>query len=1761
MRFLYPAALLAILLTINISVFSQTSIQTFGTGTGTHTSTTGSNSFIPNPTSGTTYARASSGGGQVVLANPGLAGLGSGTEVQGQAPTNASVVKITPIRNYTPAAQSFYTKFDVQFGTSTGASGANTGIWYFFQGDGGFYDDNNGFTSADVFTGLRFTYGTSGAITLANRNGGNWNATGITGTPFAQGTKYTVEIMGNNTNATINYTYNGAANSVAANRQDLWVNGTLVGNDIAKGAIANTSNINDMVFYAESSTSNAAWIFLDDVSVYNNIPSAVSNCSTAPTGQATFGTITPGTNDATINFAAGTGGTGRVVKISNTNSFTDPATGSNPTANAAYGGSGQQVIYKGTGTSVNVTGLTAGTTYYVAIWEYNCTLGSEVYNNAENSTNFTTTACSTAPTAQATFGTITPAITTSAINFTAGTGGTGRVVKISNTNSFTDPTTGSNPTANAVYGGSGEQVIYKGTGTSVSVSGLTGGTTYYLAIWEYNCALGSEIYNNTEGTANFTTNPACVAPVTQATFNTATTAYNQITLNFTGVGGAGRVVKFKDSNNAFTDPANNTTPTATTSYTAGTEQVVYNGTGTSVTVTNLLPGTTYYAAIYEYNCTPGTEKYNTAENTQTNTTNACPAPGTQATFGTATTTGNTATVNFVAASGGTGTGRVVKINTANSFTDPATGSNPTANTVYGGGEQVVFKGNGTSVNLTGLTEGTIYYVAIWEYNCVLGYEAYNTTENTTTIITVPNDPVLTEGCYDNTDYTMNIAAPVTGNFGEILVFARAAGVPTNPTGNASAYTGANLNFGTATTYGTSKLVYKGAPGTITITGLTTGTNYTFKAFSYTGTTGSKYSSGTQLSQTINLPEVSLPVTTPTSGQVEIVWTNPDLTCIDEVMVVANAGSVVFTPTGNGSAYAANSVYAGNNQVVFKGTTNSVLVTGLTNLTNYCFKIYTRKGTTWSAGVEVCAIPSFAQVLEPGDLLLVAVNTQIVGSQTDEVCFFSFKDITPGTSIDFTDNGYERISAGLWGETEGTIRFKRKDAATSIPAGTVICFRGSGNTASAFDINICGTNDDINWDITSLNGTFGQFNLNATGDQIWMIQNGSWSDPTPGSSDHNVTYTGNAIWGWTSTGWETAPNYASTSGSTLYPNTDCFNTNTQSVTNSDKVKYTGPTTSATQGQWITRVNTPANWTGYSTNANYNAGGSNYWGTCVTFAITAGGYAEGLWTGESDINWFNCSNWQNRRVPDSTVNVSIPTSAANNCVIDASAAFSDRFGDTAKCNNLDITSTNDIVRAQNTSDVLYVTGNVTIGPGATLDMSSGATTGGKLILKGVWDNNNTAADGFDEAGSTVVFAGGNAQTVDDDFNNENFYNVEVKKNANNVTLQNPVDIKNNLTLGNGNIITTSANLLTLEENATITSTANNGGETDMGKETSFVAGPMGWRANSNAGAERKFPIGKGTEYGPIGISPRNITSKTFTAEYFTTAPSNINNVNTSELDHISSVEYWNVTCNLNTGDDDDNAQITLYWRPISVASSVAADRQQLRVAHYTDKGTGDKWEREGNADANGAPGYGSDTWGSVTSDWVTSFSPFTFGTLTPNNALPVELLYFTAVKEGSTSLLQWSTALEINSDYFSIERSTDGGNTFIEIEQVSAAGNSTQPLTYFTHDQAPASGLNYYRLRIVDLDASYEYSNIVALNFETAIFISVYPNPANGTVTIESNSLPVSTVSLYDVTGKLVIELHDITTTKSQIDISTLPEGIYYLQVNSESQKQTFKLVTY
>ena len=168
------------------------------------------------------------------------------------------------------------------------------------------------------------------------------------------------------------------------------------------------------------------------------------------------------------------------------------------------------------------------------------------------------------------------------------------------------------------------------------------------------------------------------------------------------------------------------------------------------------------------------------------------------------------------------------------------------------------------------------------------------------------------------------------------------------------------------------------------------------------------------------------------------------------------------------------------------------------------------------------------------------------------------------------------------------------------------------------------------------------------------------------------------------------------------------------------------------------------------------------------------------------------------------------------------------------------------------------------------------------------------------------------------------------------------------------------------------------------------------------------------------------------------------------------------------------------------------------------------------------------------------------------LPVELIDFRGqiTKAGQHRLI-WETASERNSDYFELQRATDG-QSFVSIATKPAAGFSTQALSYRHLDALPAKGINYYRLRQVDRDGSVEFSPIISLeNLNANRQVSIYPNPAKDLLQIEMTELNESSrIRMFNSLGQLVVEQAlGAKTTATTLDLSTLANGIYFLELNS------------
>ena len=172
---------------------------------------------------------------------------------------------------------------------------------------------------------------------------------------------------------------------------------------------------------------------------------------------------------------------------------------------------------------------------------------------------------------------------------------------------------------------------------------------------------------------------------------------------------------------------------------------------------------------------------------------------------------------------------------------------------------------------------------------------------------------------------------------------------------------------------------------------------------------------------------------------------------------------------------------------------------------------------------------------------------------------------------------------------------------------------------------------------------------------------------------------------------------------------------------------------------------------------------------------------------------------------------------------------------------------------------------------------------------------------------------------------------------------------------------------------------------------------------------------------------------------------------------------------------------------------------------------------------------------------AFSP---GELNEGSALPVKLLAFSARAEHREVILRWTTATELDSDYFEVQHSINGRD-FQAIDQVPAAGDSDTPLHYEHTHIRPGAGTHYYRLRTVDHDGSFEFSPVRQVHFGDNAEYVVFPNPARESVHIvpETDAPADYKVQLIDAAGCIRFEQRNIRT----VEVSDLPPGLYLLQL--------------
>ncbi len=176
----------------------------------------------------------------------------------------------------------------------------------------------------------------------------------------------------------------------------------------------------------------------------------------------------------------------------------------------------------------------------------------------------------------------------------------------------------------------------------------------------------------------------------------------------------------------------------------------------------------------------------------------------------------------------------------------------------------------------------------------------------------------------------------------------------------------------------------------------------------------------------------------------------------------------------------------------------------------------------------------------------------------------------------------------------------------------------------------------------------------------------------------------------------------------------------------------------------------------------------------------------------------------------------------------------------------------------------------------------------------------------------------------------------------------------------------------------------------------------------------------------------------------------------------------------------------------------------------------------------------------------------------NVLPLKLLSFSAIEDGKNNVLQWETAQEVNVNRFEIERSPDG-REYTTIGKM-IAGLSKYNFT----DVKPFTGINYYRLKMIDRDGKFEYSMVTSVINSGRFFVNIYPLPAKDKlyIQVQSDKAEKAEISVTDISGKILttnfVSL-SAGVNNSSINVQSLSKGVYFLKVATSQATETRKIV--
>ena len=465
----------------------------------------------------------------------------------------------------------------------------------------------------------------------------------------------------------------------------------------------------------------------------------------------------------------------------------------------------------------------------------------------------------------------------------------------------------------------------------------------------------------------------------------------------------------------------------------------------------------------------------------------------------------------------------------------------------------------------------------------------------------------------------------------------------------------------------------------------------------------------------------------------------------------------------------------------------------------------------------------------------------------------------------------------------------------------------------------------------------------------------------------------------------------------------------------------------------------------------------------------------------------------------------------------------------------------------TDPLTINGNITIN--GTLSLSN--DIGGDIVVKGNWNRG---------AGSTLVnneravFFTGTSEQIINTVGGETFDYVILDNNSN-LDLQSNVRVEEQLEMVSGNI-TTNAN--TLEIGTSIAEP----GLLDYTSGMVFGNLKRWFIASTNSGDNTGlFPLGVGTDFRPVLIEYTSAPSSggSLTAQFVETEMGWQNSGNSPTITAVGSCGQFSVTNYSDEGywqvDAADglsggNYDISIYPNGFEIINDYCqlTALKRIGAGNWVESGTHQEPNQTGSygllVKRTGATGW---------SNWGLAGGK--------NNVLPVELIYFETKCDNNDVKIFWETASEINSWYFDIERSSNAREWTV-IDRIIASGNTNQKTIYEYFDKN-ANGMNYYRLKQVDFNGEFSYSEIRVANCNMIeeLDVYIYPNPAQEFVNIKLNSEFEQdyNIQLIDYAGRIVYLESEVQNSNSVIDVTVFPPGIYLVKIDFGQTSYTDKLI--